>query len=248
MIKLKTNKEPKLSLPTFNVDDELHTKLNDYDITSLMNRSNFTLFLGKAGSGKSSLLISFLKTRKLFHKCYNSIYLFMPSNSRQSIKDSFFDKNLDKEHIYDDVSLENLQTVYDKSKEDALEGYTSLLIFDDVQKYLKGENEKLLLHMINNRRHARISIWMACQTYKSIPTQIRMGLTDLFVFKINKTEMENLFIEQIETHKDKFLEIINFVFKKSHDFLYLNTNSQRIFSNWNELLINDSKEKSLVSI
>ncbi len=79
--------------------------------------------------------------------------------------------------------------------------------------------------------------FFACQTYHSIPRQIRQGLTDLFVFKISKVEMQNIFNELFEQHKDRFTEILQFVFKKPHDFMYLNTSSQRIFSNWNELVL-----------
>ena len=238
MITIKRNKEPKLERPTFNVDDELDKKLNEFEITKLMNKSNFSLFLGKAGSGKSSLLISFLKTKKLFKRVYEQIFLFMPANSRASIKGGFFDKYLDPEQIFDDVKLDDLERVYDIAKENALEGNKTLIIFDDVQKYFKqSDNEKLLLHIINNRRHARVSIWFACQTYKSIPPQIRQGLTDIFCFKINKKEMENIFLEQIEQHKEKFIEILEICYKNPHDFLYINTNSQKLFSNWDEIII-----------
>ena len=137
----------------------------------------------------------------------------------------------------DDVTVENLHEVYEIAQANANDEYSTLMIFDDVQKYFKGQNEKFLLHMINNRRHARLSLWFACQTYNSIPRQVRQGITDMFVFKINKTEMENIFMEQIEQHKERFIEILKFVFQKNHDFMYLNTNSQRLFSNWNELLI-----------
>jgi hypothetical protein len=236
-ISIISNKIPTLKMPKFSVDTELDSKLNDYEITSLMNKSNFTLFLGKAGSGKSSLLISFLQTPSLFKKVYHNIFLFMPSNSRNSIRNGFFDKNLPADQIYDDVTLENLQAVYDASQEAAKDDLNTLLIFDDVQKYLKGENEKLLLHMINNRRHARISIWFACQTYASIPRQIRQGLTNLFIFKVNKVEMENIFLECIEQHKKSFLDIINFVYDKNHNFLFLDTNSQRLFKNWDEIIL-----------
>ena len=75
---IKINKEPKLKLPTFSVDNQLDKKLNEYEISSLMNKSNFTLFLGKAGSGKTSLLVSFLNTPALFKKVYHNIFLFMP--------------------------------------------------------------------------------------------------------------------------------------------------------------------------
>jgi len=240
MFHLKTNNPPVLKMPSFSVDNELDSKLNEYEITSLMNRSNFTLFLGRAGSGKSSLLISFLQTPALFKKVYHNIFLFMPNNSRNSIRNGFFDKNLPEDQIFDDVSLENLQYVYDKAQEDAREDLNTLIIFDDTQKYLKGECEKLLLHIINNRRHARVSIWLACQTYNSIPRQVRQGITDLFIFKINKTEMENIFNEMVEQHKKLFHDILQFVFDKPHNFLYLNTNSQRLFKNWNEIIISPS--------
>lgn len=236
-ISILKNKIPILRLPKFSVDNELDSKLNVYQITSLMNKSNFTLFLGKAGSGKSSLLISFLQTPSLFKKVYHNIFLFMPSNSRASIRNGFFDNNLPEEQIFDDVNLENLQYVYDKAQEDAIEDLNTLLIFDDVQKYFKGENEKLLLHIINNRRHARISIWFACQTYASIPKQVRQGLTNLFIFKVNKVEMENIFTECIEQHKKLFLEILDLVYDKPHNFLFLDTNSQRLFKNWDEIKI-----------
>ena len=75
------------------------------------------------------------------------------------------------------------------------------------------------------------------------PRQIRQGITDMFVFKINKTEMENIFLEQIEQHKDKFIEILKLVFQNIHDFMYLNTNSQRMFSNWNEILLETDEKK-----
>ena len=236
-IVLKKNEYPKLSMPKFSVDNELDAKLNAYDITQLMNKSNFTVFLGKAGSGKSSLLISLIKSKTMFYKTYHTILLFMPPNSRQSIRGGFFDKYLPKNQIYDEVTLETLQEAYAIAEANAKDEYATLMIFDDVQKYFKGANEKFLLHMINNRRHARLSLWFACQTYNSIPRQVRQGITDMFVFKINKTEMENIFMEQIEQHKERFIEILKFIFQKSHDFMFLNTNSQRIFSNWDELLL-----------
>ena len=69
----------------------------------------------------------------------------------------FFDKYLDPEQFFDDVKLDDLERVYDIAKENALEGNKTLIIFDDVQKYFKqSDNEKLLLHIINNRRHAEV--------------------------------------------------------------------------------------------
>jgi GTPase SAR1 family protein len=205
-----------------------------------MSKSNFCLFLGRGGSGKTSLMTAFIKTKNLFYRVNHNIFLFMPSNSRNSMKNNFFDKSIPEDQIFDNVSYEDLLNVYDIAKENVLENYNTLIIFDDTQKYFKEKsNEKLLLHIINNRRHARISIWLCCQNYITIPRTIRQGLTDLFIFKINKTEMENIFNEQIEQFKDNFMNIMKNIYDKPHTFLYINTNSQRLFKNWDEIIIKE---------
>jgi DNA replication protein DnaC len=240
MITIQKNKTPVLKLPKFSVDNELDKKLNEYEITKMMNKSNFTLFLGRAGSGKTSLMTSFLKTKDLFHKVYFQIFLFMPSSSRTSLKDGFFDKSLPEEQIFDNVEYDDLEEVYLTCQMNAEENRNSLIIFDDVQKYFKEkEIQKLLLHMINNRRHARISIWLCCQNYFTIPKMVRSGLTDLFVFKSSKKEMESIFEEQVELYKDKFLDVLQLCYKNPHDFLYINVSTNRLFNNWNEMLISE---------
>ena len=114
------NPIPKLKMPTFSVDTKLDKKLDDYEITSLMNKSNFTLFLGRAGSGKTSLLVSFLNTPSLFKYVFDQIFVFIPSNSRASIKDNFFDENIPEFQIYDDLSYADLEEVYEIAKRNAL--------------------------------------------------------------------------------------------------------------------------------
>lgn len=243
MITIKKNEAPQLKLPKFSVDGILDERLNDWDIQGLMNKSNFTLFLGKSGSGKTSLMTGLLGTsikKGGFKKVFHQIFVFMPSSSRSSMKDGFFDKYLPQEQLYDSLTIENLAEAYEIAKENAEMGYRTLFIFDDVQKNIKGECEKLFLEIVNNRRHRRINLFLCCQNYFSIPKQVRSGLTDLFVFKASKKELEQIFEEQVETHKDKFMEILEHCFNKPHDFLYINTESQRMFSNWDEIIISNN--------
>ena len=237
MIHIKHNDPPKLNKPTFSVDGKLHDKLDDFEVTKLMNKHNVTLFLGRGGSGKSTLLISFLKSKPLFKRIYHKIILFCPPNSRGSINNDFWGKNLEDEDIYDELTFENLQEAYDIAMMNRDEGLRTLIIFDDVQKQMKGENEKLLLHMINNRRHASLSLWLACQNYISIPKQVRQNLTDMFIFKVSKVEMGNIFTEHLELSKEIFEKLQQMLFKQPHEFLYINTLTGRLFRNWDELVI-----------
>ena len=237
MLKLKTNKKPYLNIPSFSVDNKLKDKLDNIEIFKLMNKSHFALFLGKAGSGKSSLVISFLSSKDAFKKCFHNVFLFCPANSRSSIKDDFWENNLEEEQIYDDLTIDNLIDAYSKIEQDSLQGFKSLIILDDVQKNLKGDCEKFLLHIINNRRHNRICIWICCQNYKTIPLQVRLTLTDLFIFKVGKQEIENIYEELTEIDKNNFNIITNNAYKNIGDFLYLNCLSQRLFNNWDEIVL-----------
>ena len=237
-ISIKHNEEPPLKKPSFNVDGKLADKLDEYEITKLMNKHTFGLFLGRAGSGKSTLLISLLQSPKMFKRVYHTIILFCPPNSRASIKNDFWSV-LPEEQIYDDLTYDTLSEAYDIAQENASQGFKTLIVLDDVQKNLKGEAEKLLLHAVNNRRHAGLSIWLAAQTYKSIPRQVRQGLTSLFVFKIQKAEMKTLFDEQVEVSEKIYNDILALSYKGSHDFIFIDTNSQRIFINWDSVIINN---------
>jgi GTPase SAR1 family protein len=237
MLKLKNNKKPHLNIPSFSVDNKLKDKLDNIEIFKLMNKSHFALFLGKAGSGKSSLVISFLNSKDAFKKCFHNVFLFCPANSRSSIKDDFWENNLDAEQIYDDLTIDNLIDAYSKIEQDSLQGFKSLIILDDVQKNLKGDCEKFLLHIINNRRHNRICIWICCQNYKTIPLQVRLTLTDLFIFKVGKQEIENIYEELTEIDKNKFNIITNNAYNNLGDFLYLNCLTQRLFNNWDEIVL-----------
>jgi len=237
MIKLKKNEKPILSVPEFSVDKKLSKHLDDFDLTKNLNRHHFSLFLGKAGSGKSSMVIGFLNNKNIFKKVYHNIFLFCGKNSRQSIKDDFWGQNLEDEFIYDNLNIETLLEAYEKSKIFSEEGLKTLFIFDDVQKDFKGECQKILLDMNNNRRHNQISIWFCCQNYFSIPKDIRKGLTDAFIFRVNPEELETILNEQTNISKKEKLEIKKIIFKQPHDFFYINPNNNKFFYNWDEIIL-----------
>jgi hypothetical protein len=145
---------------------------------------------------------------------------------------------LPAENIYDELNETTLQDAYNRCKEISKEGYKSLLIFDDVQKDFKGESEKLLQNICNNRRHDRISIIFCVQTYKSLSKTARNALSNLIIFKVNKTQMRDIFDEQIETMRERFEEILDLAYKNPHEFISIDCNSQRCFNNWDEVIIN----------
>ena len=233
MIGIKRNKKPDLPICAMMCDKEIHPKLNKYDLTRFLNCHSTNLICGTPGSGKTNLMYSFLKSKHILNKCYDKIFLFQPSESRASMKDKLFD-DLDDDQKFEDLTLENLEYVKNNINTDE----DNCIIFDDMSAYLKNnEIKKLLKEIIMNRRHLHISIFFLTQTYYSIDKEIRRLFSNIFIFRVSKNELYNVFDELVETKKDHVGEIIKIVYDKPHKYLFVNVNSQRMFSGFDELIL-----------
>jgi hypothetical protein len=234
---------PKLHRPEFKVDVPLSKHLEDDPILKYMNRTFACAIIGKKGSGKTSLLISWLQTPRKFKKLFYEIFVWMPKTSRQSIKDSVFDK-LPEDQIFEGVSFENLKSVYGRLKENTENNNFTLLIFDDVQSYLKdAEVERNLLHLIANARHLRCCIFIIAQNWNKIPLNIRISMDDLFLFNVSKGEYEKIFEEWLEINDKEFKSVLRLYTKYkndgSHSFIYIHDKT-KFFINYNELIFEDT--------
>lgn len=131
-MKIKKKYNPNLPKVDFLCDFPIHKKLDEYELTKdFMNKPNTTVFLGRQGSGKTSLCINFIS--EICRKCFHNIYVFMRETSRNSLKNNIFDKYLDPCQIYEDLTPESIEEVYNKVKINAKEKEYTLIVFDDVQ-------------------------------------------------------------------------------------------------------------------
>lgn len=234
---------PRLKLPEFEVDEPLSKYLNDDPLLKHMNKSFNCALIGKGGSGKTSLVIGLINTPKKLKKVFHKIYVFMPASSQASMKKNIFDE-LPQEQKFEGVDFENLSQIYNTLLDNTENKKNSLLIFDDVQSYLKNkETEKALGHIINNRRHLRASIFIIAQNYLRIPADIRKVFTDIFCFNISKKEWEKIYEESLTMSKKDFYSILNTYKhinnKEPKSFVYFHYETEKAFINWNEIVDED---------
>lgn len=242
-LELKKNKKLSLDIPEFNCDhNPLGEHLNKYEMLSHLNCFGFTGIIGKPGSGKTSLLVSFLtgkKDKKVFRKVFDHILIVMPSSSRSSIKKNPFEKHT-PDKMYEDLDFDTINTIYDRLKLSSAENEKTLLILDDVGASLKNtELQKLFRKIIYNRRHLKVHVFVLLQSYLSVPKEIRKIFTNLIMFKPSKVEFQNLFDELFETKKDLAIDIMNMTYDIAHQYLFLNIETQRMYKNFDEIIIHD---------
>jgi hypothetical protein len=238
-IRIKKYKKPCLKPCPMICDKPLHKKLDKYGdgVLKFLNAHTTNMFIGKPKSGKTSLLYSFMENKEILKKTYHRIYIFQPEPSRASMgTKNLFDK-LPQDQLFNELNYENLDMVLDEIK--ASSDLNIAIIFDDVSASLKNfDTLNLLKQLIFNRRHLRTSVFFLVQTWFSVPKDIRKLFSNIFVFRVNKNELKTIFDETIEDPELNVLAptISKLVYDKPYNFMFINTDTQRIFKNFDELI------------
>lgn len=239
MITIIENDKPNLPKVQMLCDDPLHTKLDKYELTKFLNSHSTTLLLGKPKSGKSHLLQSMFRSQDIFKKVFHNIYIFRPAESKNTVKDDIFDKLPDNQQYYE-LNAELLAEVIERLKIEVADNHNSCIIFDDMASKLKNnETMQLFKELIFNRRHLRCSVFFLVQTWKSIPRELRKSFTNMFIFRVGKSELQDMFTESIELEHEFLVPLSNLVYDKPFNFFFVNLDSKRFFKNWDELKITE---------
>jgi len=232
-ITLTNLKHPNMKLAQFNCDGGLHEKLNKYPFTQLFNRHQSTLILGKAGQGKTSLILSLFSSNRLLKKVYDCVILFQPYSSRDSIKegDAIFDV-LPEEQLFPELTEETLEEAVDIIDECAGEGLNSVIILDDVSASLKDKGVEKELKRLNwNKRHRKLSFFFLSQSYYAVVKDVRKMFNYIIVFKVAPMELKVIIEENLQGNYDKKIinELAKMVFDKKFNYLLINCDTGELY-------------------
>ena len=243
---MKITEEPNknkivLQPPQFKCDKPLVKR----DIEPFENKSFFSVYVGCAGSSKTSTMISSLTNKKIYRKAFGNIYIVMPRTSRSSLKKDPF-QFLKRNHLYDDLTLDNLLEIHEElseqSEDDDGELPNSLLVIDDMTQYLKDYHiQKTLNNLVLNRRHLRLSILMIVQYWNSIPLSLRKNVSSVVLCNkpSNKAEFDSITDEILHGDKNKAKAVVEYAFKKKYDKLFITCEPLTFSRNMNKLIISE---------
>jgi type II secretory ATPase GspE/PulE/Tfp pilus assembly ATPase PilB-like protein len=223
----------------FNIDDPL--SLEAYTIH---------IIVGSKGSGKTSLLLSMLKSKDIYRKHFNNIYLISPTaGTGHDPKMLKLVDELDKDgHFFTECNDDNYQQILDMIKEsnnDLLDKkkeydekktshptekkkssfeYRNLLILDDCLASMprNGEKNNKLNEMVVACRHLHTNIILLVQKYNTIPTLIRNN-TDYISFYPSHSRQEiQTLINDWSIDEKLFKQLLDFATSEKYSFLHIN--------------------------
>lgn len=239
-LSIKALEAPEIIVTKMNVDTSISKKLEQYPmVNTCFNRSNFSIFAGSMGRGKTSTVVSLL--RNVFRKCFHTIYIIIPEGSRMSIENDFLGKNIPADQLFGEISPEILEGIYERMKDEAKEGYKSLLIIDDFGAMLKDKNLiRSLAKIITKIRHLKTSVWLLQQSLKQLPKILRELVSNVVFFDLGKSQLQFLFDELIPLSKENFEKVTDYLFggeDDNHSYGVINTRTRKLYKGIDQELV-----------
>ncbi len=200
------------------------------------------LLVAPPKSGKSNLVGNILCNSHFYGLDYwDEIIYFSPTCDIDKTAKSFLDKmdNVTKISDHDDLKNMNnmITTIIDEQKEtEEDKRERKLLVFDDCIGYF--DKSSVLGHLATRYRHYNISVIICSQQYKKIPLILRNCATSIIYFNLgNKKEFEKIFDEFGRSFGENFLNVTMPALKEPYSFIFINVEDQKVYSNFNKLLL-----------
>lgn len=207
----------------------------------LLNRSHASIIIGPPRSGKSSFVSSlFKKDPKIYKKAFRDIIYCCPPSSRSSAKDHPFN-DIPDESVFDNFDGFEIMDLVEKNRKSYGDHkYSQLLVIDDCSASLK-KHEEVLSHLLLNRRHLNLTIFILSQYLVHIPLAIRSNIDCVITFKLSGKEMEKLRTEFTQLNRNEMKQLIHFVWGnnnvKNHEYLVIHGNLDEYYKGMSKIQI-----------
>jgi len=214
---------PKIPMKT---DKKLHNNLLE-PLSSIISGTCICIS-GASGSGKSNVLINLFthkrceitKKKRNLRNCFDNIVIVSPS--MKSFNNDIFE---DIEEKYKFTNLRDFLDSYAELLD--LEGQTAVILDDVGSQIRKNSNIGDFSHMIHNRRHLNLSLFILVQNITMLHPSCRDSLNILIAFKC-KSQQEKEYIFQLTGLQKKFFDnFYSLAFQQRHDCVFCDLTQSR---------------------
>lgn len=176
----------------------------------LLKLNKHSLVIGSTGSGKSNLLVDFLRRSCKGEGTFGHITIC--TKMEEPIYTYLLQK-IPKENINIFYGLENLPSLDDSYWDNKSTG-VNLLVFDDMMaESTKAHETKILPYFIRGRKKGDgITCWYLSQSYHAVPKKIRLQCSYIFLKKIGSNKDINLILrdQSLGLTRDELLKIYKY--------------------------------------
>lgn len=182
--------------------------------------------IGPKGSGKSSIMLSLLTSKKSpFRRYFNNILLVSPT-ARFDDKMKPLQEEVESEGKYwKALTEQTAQEIIELLPElnQGVKKPQNLIILDDVtHSFPTGKKPNAISALFTNSRHLKTSIWVVTHKYTSMPPIFRNQMDSLFIFRTNsKVEIES-FKRDLTCDEDTLEKNLKEATEEDHSFLFVN--------------------------
>jgi len=219
-------------------------KLTDAQREYILPPFGTTYFCGRTGSGKTTIICRLLKDKDKLKDYYDRIYVFCMSPCMDLVEHC---PQIEEEHLYGEEP-EKLKELYDKNKKAVKTmGFDkaphTLFILDDIVQSNIMMNSKVLRDLFFGGTHAKCSVWLVSQHYKSCPLRLRQNFHSIILCHGLTYQEKEKFVEEWQSAyltKKEFMALVDYALEKPYSFLFMNAtnpNKKKMFrKNFDEVL------------
>jgi ABC-type dipeptide/oligopeptide/nickel transport system ATPase component len=188
--------------------------------------SRIFAIIGPKGSGKSSIVLSLLTSKKSpFRRYFDNILLVSPT-AKYDDKMRPLQEEVDSEGKYweslNEQTAEEMIELLNELNTGKKKPQNLIILDDCTQSFPTGKKPSKITSLFTNSRHLKTSIWVITHKYTSMPPVFRNQLDSLFIFRTNsKIEIEG-FKRDLNCDESVFEENLKKATEEPHSFLFVN--------------------------
>lgn len=194
--------------------------------------SRIFAIIGPKGSGKSSIILSLLTSKKSpFRKYFKNIMLVSPTAKYDDKMKPLQEEVAMEGHYWESLTEQTAEEITDalnmlneeRDRKGQKKKIQNLIILDDVtHSFPTGRKPSKISSLFTNSRHLKASIWVITHKYTSMPTIFRNQVDALFIFRTNSKMEIECFKRDLNCDEDEFERNLQLATEEDHSFLYIN--------------------------